>query len=206
MKMILAVFALSFANLPFEEGQPERENAVWRTGPNHDVICLTYYLKLFEKEVSFDEIVRSKRERYRFSMNEVVRIAKKFDMDLEIGKLDPSMNGLPNEKLPVLALCDGDQRQATYFVVILNRQGNDLTVFDGPTATIETVPISEFLRNWNGMVIFPAEPDGQQSLMIAGIVALSYLTLLIGIAIRNKFRNQAFLPSVKPTGIQDVRT
>ena len=140
---------------------PLQASTYWRNAQNGDGICLLFFLQIHglepdEKRVLSECAAPSRR----LSYDEFIRVGKMHGLTLSIGKIDVSRDGIDNSQLPVIASMRESITGARFFTVILAVNDLEFVYFNSNTATIESLEKSEFLRAWDGLVIY-AESNGQ---------------------------------------------
>lgn len=170
------LFLLSYWPAISIASEPEIDALNWRSIDNQDVTCLAFFLELHGKRVDFNDLASRKTSPQGFSLAELCRMAGAYHVDLAIGKQAPSRNGLNESAWPIIAVCNDSQYLTSYLVVVLASTEKTLTIFSAPTATIETISKSDFLRCWSGKVVYARNRSiGRHVIWLVAVGAMLYL-------------------------------
>lgn len=181
---LLAVLAASGAGLRSED--PTANDAVWRISQRCPVNTLFVVLRLYGKDISYQEILEQLPvDREGTSLVDMRNFAARHGLAGRVRKLTPEQ--LAHVRFPIIAHLEDELATSGHFVVLLEVGTNDdgfqmVECIDGTTGMTAPMDMTTFRKRWTGFVLsFDPEPERMRWLLPTAMASLG--GLLVGLTL-----------------------
>jgi ABC-type bacteriocin/lantibiotic exporter with double-glycine peptidase domain len=167
MNKTFLIFAAAFW-IPLIAMGEETNVSPWRDPSCGGANVLYCYLRVQGVKLNYADLVASQKDTVSSKGDTAVAVADVaaiYGRPLEVHSL--SMEDLRACAKPVIVHMDGETPEAGAFLLLLSIAKDKVDFINGPSASMHSLSLEDFRRNWSGIALIPATPF-KRNLILSG--------------------------------------